>query len=78
MFWSVCSSGSTEHQRPRSYAGNRRAYVRNAQSLDGRDPLPHQVSPRVSTEMSLHVLAYNLKRMMQIFGATSLMKAITA
>jgi hypothetical protein len=24
--------------------------------------------PRVSTEMSLHVLAYNLKRMMSIFG----------
>jgi hypothetical protein len=24
--------------------------------------------PRVRTEMSLHVLAYNLKRMLQIFG----------
>jgi hypothetical protein len=24
--------------------------------------------PRVSTEMSLHMLAYNLKRMMSIFG----------
>jgi transposase len=34
--------------------------------------------PRVSTEMSLHVLAYNLKRMMQIFGAKSLTKAMTA
>ena len=34
--------------------------------------------PRVSTEMSLHVLAYNLKRMMQIFGAIPLMKAMTA
>lgn len=34
--------------------------------------------PRVSTEMSLHVLAYNLKRMMQIFGAKPLMKAMTA
>jgi hypothetical protein len=33
--------------------------------------------PRVSTEMSLHVLAYNLKRTMQIFGAKSLMKAMT-
>jgi transposase len=33
--------------------------------------------PRVSTEMSLHVLAYNLKRMMQIFGAKPLMKAMT-
>jgi hypothetical protein len=34
--------------------------------------------PRVSTEMSLHVLAYNLKRAMQIFGAAPLMTAIRA
>ena len=33
--------------------------------------------PRVSTEMNLHVLAYNLKRTMQIFGAKPLMKAMT-
>lgn len=33
--------------------------------------------PRVSTEMSLHVLAYNLKRMVQIVGAIPLMKAMT-
>ena len=32
--------------------------------------------PRVSTEMSLHVLAYNLKRMMQIFGVIPLMRAM--
>ena len=31
---------------------------------------------RVSTEMSLHVLAYNMKRMMKIFGTIALMKAI--
>ena len=29
--------------------------------------------PRVRTEMSLHVLAYNLKRVMKIFGAQPLM-----
>ncbi len=34
--------------------------------------------PRVSTEMSLHVLAYNLKRMMTIMGAKPLMEAIRA
>lgn len=33
---------------------------------------------RVSTEMSLHVLAYNLKRMMQIFGIAALMEAMMA
>lgn len=32
--------------------------------------------PRVSTEMSLHVLAYNLKRMMSIFGIAGLLEAI--
>jgi hypothetical protein len=32
--------------------------------------------PRVSAEMSLHVLAYNLKRTMQIFGVKPLMRAI--
>jgi hypothetical protein len=34
--------------------------------------------PRVSTEMSLHVLAYNLKRMMSILGIKGLLKAIKA
>ncbi len=33
---------------------------------------------RVSTEMSLHILAYNMKRMMKIFGIIALMKAILA
>jgi len=31
---------------------------------------------RVSTEMSLHVLAYNLKRVMKIMGTTQLMEAM--
>ena len=34
--------------------------------------------PRVSTEMSLHVLAYNPKRATQIFAARPLMKAMAA
>jgi transposase len=33
---------------------------------------------RVSTEMSLHVLAYNMKRVMQILGVQPLMRAIVA
>lgn len=32
--------------------------------------------PRVSTEMSLHVLAYNLKRMIKIFGVQPLIRAM--
>jgi hypothetical protein len=34
--------------------------------------------PNVQTEMSLHVLAYNLKRVMQIMGVRPLMEAIRA
>jgi len=33
---------------------------------------------RVSAEMSLHVLAYNLKRVMNIMGAANLTEAIRA
>ncbi len=35
-----------------------------------------EVIKNVSIEMSLHVLAYNLKRMMTILGTTGLMEAI--
>jgi len=34
--------------------------------------------PRVSTEMSLHVLAYNLRRMLNLIGTKSLIEAIRA
>ncbi|MFT5692887.1 MAG: transposase, partial [Oceanicoccus sp.] len=34
--------------------------------------------PNVSTEMSLHVLAYNLRRMMSILGPVNLIAAIRA
>jgi hypothetical protein len=34
--------------------------------------------PRVSTEMSLHVLAYNLKRVMNLLGIAALIRAIKA
>jgi len=34
--------------------------------------------PRVSTEMSLHVLAYNLKRVMNLLGVATLMDAVRA
>ena len=33
---------------------------------------------RVSTEMSLHVLAYNLKRVMKLLGVGALMEAMQA
>ncbi len=33
---------------------------------------------RVSTEMSLHVLAYNMKRVMKIIGFSGLLAAVAA
>ena len=34
--------------------------------------------PKVASEMALHVLAYNMKRVMQILGVGGLMAAIPA
>jgi transposase len=34
--------------------------------------------PRVASEMALHVLAYNLTRVMNIFGIVPLIKAMRA
>ena len=34
--------------------------------------------PRVRTEMSLHVLAYNMKRVMNILGIGEVLSAVTA
>ena len=46
--------------------------------MDGIDSFPHPDLPRVSTEMSLHVLAYNMKRLLQIFGTRPLMQMMRA
>ena len=42
----------------------------------GRTPIQEIFHEHVSTEMSLHVLAYNLKRVMRIMGVVPLMEAI--
>jgi len=44
--------------------------------LDGSDLLPDEKLKNVSTEMALHVLAYNMKRAMSILGVGGLMEAI--
>ena len=44
--------------------------------MDGRHHFLTRTLDKVRTEMSLHVLAYNLKRMISIFGAAPLMAAI--
>lgn len=38
---------------------------------------PADDSPRISTEMSLHVLAYNFKRVLSLLGNSALMAAMS-
>jgi hypothetical protein len=42
----------------------------------GATHLLTKTKEHVSTEMSLHILAYNLKRVMKIMGSSNLMKAM--
>ena len=49
--------------------------------LDQRQFTTHFLTrtlPKVKTEMSLQVLAYNLKRMMALFGIRPLIRAMAA
>ena len=54
------------------------ASLRHDQGSHGRDPLPVKTLKRVSTEMALHVLAYNLTRAMNILGTGPLIDAMRA
>jgi hypothetical protein len=49
---------------------------RHSEDEDGGDALPDESLPKVATEMALHVLAYNLTRVMNIMGIQPLMAAI--
>jgi hypothetical protein len=46
--------------------------------VDGGDTFSDEDLGRVSTEMNLHVLAYNLKRVMKVLGVVPLMDAMRA
>ena len=51
--------------------------MRDAQGMEGATHFP-RILEKVETEMSLQVLAYNLKRLLNIFGIKPLMEAILA
>jgi len=53
-----------------------RARVRHVQALDGRTHFLTKKQEHVNTEMSLHVLAYNMKRVIAIPGIARTMKAM--
>ena len=44
----------------------------------GTTPLLTKTLPRVKTEISLAVLAYNMKRMIKIMGTKGMVRAIAA
>jgi hypothetical protein len=46
--------------------------------LDGIGDFQMKTLKNASTEMALHVLAYNMKRVMRILGVGGLMEAIRA
>jgi len=62
--------------------GTRRATVEHPfgtiKSWMGHTHFLMKTMPRVATEMSLHVLSYNLKRVINIFGVQNLIRAIEA
>ena len=78
MFSIKCSGDSTGLHNLTNTPPDRRASVRHDQGLMGATHFLTKTIPRVSTEMSLHVLAYNMKRAMQILGIAPLVAAIRA
>ena len=46
--------------------------------MDGRHTLPDTHATNVRTQMSLHELAYNMKRMISLIGIASLIEAMRA
>ena len=72
----ACSNAWTASLRDDAAKTHHRARVRDAQALDGLDALPDARLEHVSTEMSLHVLAYNLKRLLTLLGVEGTLKAM--
>ena len=69
------------HQEPERMAARRNTVEHPFGTLKlwmGYTHFQTRTLERVSTEMSLHVLAYNMKRMLNIFGVNGLIKAIQA
>jgi hypothetical protein len=54
------------------------AAIAAAEAWMGSTHFLNKTLPQVRTEISLHVLAYNLTRAIRIFGVQPLMRAIAA
>ena len=76
MFSKPSSAGSTS-TRKKCGSGARRSSVRSGRSRRmGATHFLMKRLPRVATEMALHVLAYNLTRVINIMGPGPLIAAI--
>ena len=73
-----CSPGSTGGLMLAGARADRRAPVRNLKAGMGATHFLTRTLDKVQTEMSLHVLANKLKRMIAIFGVGPLTAAIRA
>jgi hypothetical protein len=72
------SAASTSIPKRCANDANGRASLRHNEGPDGRYPRLMKTLPRVASEMALHVLAYNMTRVMSIMGIRPLMAAIRA
>ena len=78
MFWSVCRCVLTAPQTPQERRPTVEHMFGTLKAWMGATHFLTRTLPRVSTEMSLHVLAYNLKRVIRLLGTASLIQAIQA
>ena len=72
-----CSGGSTRIPA-QCASGAKRSSTPSAQARMGATHFLMKTLPRVAGEMALHVLAYNLTRVMNLIGSKTLLAAIRA
>jgi hypothetical protein len=73
------TSGAATPVEPPRRQKDGRTSLRHAKNEDGGEALSDEARlPKVATEMALHVLAYNLTRVMNIMGIQPLMAATRA
>ena len=71
-----CRGDLNAPPRHQSFAGRPSSTFGTLKAWMGATHFLTKTLPRVRTEMSLHVLAYNLKRMMRILGVKPLIRAM--
>jgi len=78
IYWRPYRSASTRTRKPAPASRDGRTSLRYIEDEDGATHFLVKRLPKAATEMALHVLAYNLTRVMNIMGIQTLMAAIRA